>query len=51
LAQTTQTEKEWKYWSGKCSARKKGFKDVEGVLLEGMSREELWERVGIEGVE
>ncbi|CAG8961292.1 hypothetical protein HYFRA_00013572 [Hymenoscyphus fraxineus] len=41
-------EKEWKYWKDALGRRKRCWKEVEGQLLEGMGREELWERVGIE---
>lgn len=41
-------EKEWRYWKDALGRRKKCWKEIEGQLLEGMSREELWEKVGIE---
>jgi 26S proteasome regulatory subunit (ATPase 3-interacting protein) len=41
-------EKEFKYWSQKRSARKTAFANLEGHLLEGMGREEIWEKVGVE---
>jgi 26S proteasome regulatory subunit (ATPase 3-interacting protein) len=42
-------DKEFRYWGGKRGARKNAFGNLEGVLLEGMSREEVWERAGVEG--
>ena len=41
-------EKDFKYWGKKRVARKNAFLALEGNLLEGMTREEIWERVGIE---
>ncbi|KAH8661549.1 hypothetical protein BGZ60DRAFT_413412 [Tricladium varicosporioides] len=41
-------EKEWKYWKSKREGRRKIFSDLEAMLLEGMGKEELWEKVGIE---
>ncbi|KAF4629387.1 hypothetical protein G7Y89_g8758 [Cudoniella acicularis] len=39
-------EREWKFWRRK---REKCFKELEGMLMEGMgSREDVWEKVGIE---
>lgn len=49
--QTRKVDAEYKYWSGKCAVRKKVFREVEGMLLEGMTREDLWEKAGIEGGE
>ncbi|KAJ8061532.1 hypothetical protein OCU04_009345 [Sclerotinia nivalis] len=43
--------KELSYWGRMRGVRKRGFLNVEGVLLEGMGREEIWERAGIEGDE
>ncbi|KAF7854695.1 hypothetical protein EAF04_010264 [Stromatinia cepivora] len=43
--------KELGYWGRMRGVRKRGFLNVEGVLLEGMGREEIWERAGIEGDE
>jgi hypothetical protein len=42
-------DKEFRYWGGKRVARKRAFQGVEGYLLEGMSREDVWERAGVEG--
>ncbi|KAH6677318.1 Tat binding protein 1-interacting protein-domain-containing protein [Halenospora varia] len=41
-------EKEWKYWKSKREGRRKMFGDLEAMLLEGMGKEELWDKVGIE---
>ena len=43
-------EKEWRYWSGKRTGRKRAFEELEDVILVSgtMTREELWERAGIE---
>ncbi|TAQ83119.1 hypothetical protein B7494_g8558 [Chlorociboria aeruginascens] len=41
-------EKEWAYWTKKRKERKGLFEGLEYVLLEGMTREEIWERAGIE---
>ncbi|ESZ93597.1 hypothetical protein SBOR_6026 [Sclerotinia borealis F-4128] len=43
--------KEFAYWSKMKGVRKRGFQAVEGALLEGMSREDIWEKAGIEGDE
>ncbi len=43
------TEKEFKYWTGKRSARKRAFENLEALLLDGMTRDEIWDKVGIEG--
>jgi 26S proteasome regulatory subunit (ATPase 3-interacting protein) len=42
------TEKELRYWGAKSKARKDGFRNLEAQLLEGMTREEIWEKAGIE---
>jgi 26S proteasome regulatory subunit (ATPase 3-interacting protein) len=42
-------DKEYKYWANKSKARKKAFQGVEDILLSHFSREELWEKAGIEG--
>ena len=42
-------DREFRYWGQKRGARKNAFGNLEGVLLEGMSREEVWERAGVEG--
>ncbi|PVH87823.1 TBPIP-domain-containing protein [Cadophora sp. DSE1049] len=42
-------EKDLKHWSVKGLARKKAFENLEAVLLDGMSREDIWEKAGIEG--
>ena len=41
-------EKEFRYWGLKRVTRKKCFGELEALLLEGMSREDIWERAGIE---
>lgn len=41
-------EKELKYWTLKRLARKRSFQNLEDLLLETKSREELWEEAGIE---
>lgn len=42
-------EKEFKYWAKKRGDRKKAFQGVEDILLQGeMSREDIWEKAGIE---
>ncbi|QSZ28596.1 hypothetical protein DSL72_003095 [Monilinia vaccinii-corymbosi] len=43
--------REFTYWSKMRAIRKKGFLAVEGMLLEGMSREDIWEKAGLEGDE
>ncbi|APA13463.1 predicted protein [Sclerotinia sclerotiorum 1980 UF-70] len=43
--------RELSYWGRMRGIRKRGFLNAEGVLLEGMGREEIWERAGIEGDE
>jgi 26S proteasome regulatory subunit, ATPase 3, interacting protein len=42
-------DREFRYWGQKRGARKNAFGNLEAVLLEGMSREEVWERAGVEG--
>ncbi|KAL2064017.1 hypothetical protein VTL71DRAFT_4511 [Oculimacula yallundae] len=38
-----------KFWTAKRWVRKKAFENLEAVLLDGMSREDIWEKAGIEG--
>ncbi|KAM0187571.1 hypothetical protein ACHAPC_003924 [Botrytis cinerea] len=42
-------ERDFAYWGKMRGVRKRGFEGVEGMLLEGMSREDIWEKAGIEG--
>jgi 26S proteasome regulatory subunit (ATPase 3-interacting protein) len=42
-------DREFRCWGQKRGARKNAFGNLEGILLEGMSREEVWERAGVEG--
>ncbi|PQE07949.1 Tat binding 1-interacting protein [Rutstroemia sp. NJR-2017a WRK4] len=46
-------EREWGFWGKVRDGRKKTFEGLEGMLMEGMglSREDLWERIGVEGDE
>ncbi|PQE26477.1 TBP1-interacting TBPIP protein [Rutstroemia sp. NJR-2017a BBW] len=46
-------EREWGFWGKVRERRKKTFEGLEGMLMEGMglSREDLWERIGVEGDE
>ena len=41
-------EKEFGYWTKKATARKQAFDGLMGMLLDGMSREEVFEKAGIE---
>lgn len=41
-------EREFKYWSGKRRARMGAYKNLEAQLLEGMTRAEIEEKVGVE---
>jgi len=41
-------EKEFKYWATKRKVRKECFLTLEAMFLEGMPRDEIWERAGIE---
>ncbi|KAH7369670.1 Tat binding protein 1-interacting protein-domain-containing protein [Rhexocercosporidium sp. MPI-PUGE-AT-0058] len=41
-------EKDLKYWAAKRFARKKAFENLEGVLRDGMTKEDIWEKAGIE---
>ena len=41
-------EKEFKYWSARRRGRMEGFKTVEEMFLAGMTKEELWEKAGLE---
>lgn len=47
--ETERIDKEFRYWSAKRQARRRAFDDLEDIFLAGMSREELWEKAGIEG--
>lgn len=42
------TEKDLKYWYMKRKARKEGYANLEANLLEGMSKEDIMEKAGIE---
>ncbi|KAG4429210.1 hypothetical protein IFR05_015302 [Cadophora sp. M221] len=42
-------EKDLKYWGGKRLVRKRAFENLEGVLRDGMTKEDIWEKAGIEG--
>ncbi|KAH7382983.1 Tat binding protein 1-interacting protein-domain-containing protein [Cadophora sp. MPI-SDFR-AT-0126] len=42
-------EKDLKHWGAKRLARRKAFENLEALLLDGMSREDIWEKAGIEG--
>lgn len=45
-------EREWKIWDRTAKVRRKCFLELEATLLEaGISKDELWERAGIEEVE
>ena len=44
-------EQESKYWGMRRRARKEAFLQLEALLLDGMTKEEIWERAGIEGDE
>ncbi|KAG9233064.1 Tat binding protein 1-interacting protein-domain-containing protein [Amylocarpus encephaloides] len=44
-------QKEHAYWKTKMTVRRRCFKDLEGMLLDGMSKEDLWEKAGLEEVE
>jgi 26S proteasome regulatory subunit (ATPase 3-interacting protein) len=44
-------EREFRYWGIKRKARKEAFLGLEGMLLVGMTKEEIWERAGIESEE
>ena len=44
-------EREFRYWGLKRRVRKEAFLALEGMLLDGMTKEEIWERAGIEGDE
>ncbi|EPQ63646.1 Bgt-5473 [Blumeria graminis f. sp. tritici] len=41
-------ERDFHYWPKKRAARKRAFQNLEDLLLETKSREELWEEAGIE---
>jgi 26S proteasome regulatory subunit, ATPase 3, interacting protein len=49
--ETEKVDKEFRYWAAKRGARKMAFDALEDLFLVAMSREELWERAGIEGEE
>ena len=41
-------EKELRSWTKKATARKRAFDGLMGILLDGMSREEIYDKAGIE---
>jgi 26S proteasome regulatory subunit, ATPase 3, interacting protein len=41
-------EREERYWGVKRRARKEAFLGLEAILREGMTKEEIWERAGLE---
>lgn len=41
-------EKEFKYWGARRKARKNGYFNIEGQLLEGYTRDEIEEKIGFE---
>jgi hypothetical protein len=46
--ESEKVEKEFKYWAARKKARKVAYLNLEDVLRGGMSREEIWEKAGIE---
>ncbi|KAH9222245.1 Tat binding protein 1-interacting protein-domain-containing protein [Leptodontidium sp. 2 PMI_412] len=42
-------EKDLMYWGNKRLIRRRAFENLEGVLRDGMSKEDIWEKAGIEG--
>ncbi|TVY33204.1 Homologous-pairing protein [Lachnellula occidentalis] len=46
--ESERVEKEAKYWAGKRRVRKECFLTLEAMFLEGMPRDEVWEKAGIE---
>lgn len=46
--ESVRVEKEFKYWGARKKGRKGAFLNLEDLLLGGMTREEIWERAGIE---
>ncbi|KAH6721101.1 Tat binding protein 1-interacting protein-domain-containing protein [Leptodontidium sp. MPI-SDFR-AT-0119] len=42
-------EKDLKYWGNKRLIRRRAFENLEGVLRDGMSKEDIWDKAGIEG--
>lgn len=49
--ETETVDREYRYWSARRQARKRAFDDLEDLFLAGMSRDELWEKAGIEAEE
>ena len=41
-------DREYRHWTARRRARKRAFDDLEDVFLAGMSRDELWEKAGVE---
>ncbi|TVY89102.1 Homologous-pairing protein [Lachnellula willkommii] len=46
--ESERVEKEARYWAAKRRARKECFLSIEALFLEGMPRDEIWEKAGIE---
>ncbi|TVY16860.1 Homologous-pairing protein 2 [Lachnellula arida] len=46
--ESERVEREARYWAAKRRARKECFLSIEALFLEGMPRDEIWEKAGIE---
>lgn len=46
--EVARVEKEMAYWGAKRTARKRAYEAIEAQLREGMTREEIWDKAGIE---
>jgi hypothetical protein len=43
-----QVEKDYKYWSNKRKIRKAAFFSVQSILEDNMTKDDIWEKAGIE---
>ncbi|KAI6709431.1 hypothetical protein JHW43_008038 [Diplocarpon mali] len=48
IEEVENVERDLKYWGAKRLARKRAFEYLEAELMNGMSREDIWEKVGVE---
>lgn len=46
--ESERVEREARYWAAKRRVRRECFLSIEALFLEGMPRDEVWERAGIE---
>lgn len=46
--ESEKVEREFRYWGARKKARKVAYLNLEDVLCAGMTRDEIWEKAGIE---